>query len=306
MPPARTRTARFRFCATTAVLANAPTIVDVKVPSPPWRVRSVPTITRQFKANKSSRLGHGQSESESDDEFDGGSDLASSRAGTPGNDGRPSSSGGGSDAVQTPSSEPASFVDLKAHSASSSRKGKGRQVAFRHSSVNSNTSEDVPVSSDSRRGSVAGISTSRGSGGGIPPPTNDATVWTRFGMQNGRPVFIRKHHTSSTVDKDCVTYWWPSYSRAPLAEPPDLGEQKELAIGDVYCNIVLGIDDPQLWVCDAIVDGRPKWDIIAVGDTRKDGRRLIVTAKKKQPSWVSSNWGIKQLLQQQRSATSRA
>ncbi|KAI9057364.1 hypothetical protein FKP32DRAFT_1681507 [Trametes sanguinea] len=302
MPPTRTRTARFRFSATTAILTNAPTVVELSVPSPPWWIRSVPTITRQFKANRNSRPGHMHSESESDDEAECTSEKEATRATTPRNDGRLLSSGGDGSA---PSFESASFIDLKAQS---SRKGKGRQqIVTRHSSVISNTSvDDVPVPFSFRRGVDSGPSTSRGSGGGIPPPTNETTVWTRYGVQNGRPVFIRNQRTSSTVDKDIVTYWWQSYSRTPLSEPAELGVQKELALGDVYSNIVVGIDEPQLWVCDDIVDGRPKWDSIAAGDTRKDGRRLIVTEKKKQPSWVSATWGVKQMLQQQRRAAPRA
>ncbi|KAI0325698.1 hypothetical protein GY45DRAFT_1374550 [Cubamyces sp. BRFM 1775] len=212
----------------------------------------------------------------------------------------PTPSGNGAGAGQgRPSSEIS--LDSAAQPTSSSRKGKARQTVSRNPSMTSNASDDdAPVAYGSRRSR----SRSRGPTECIPPPSSETEIWTRYGVQNGEPVFMRQHHTSSTKDKDCVTYYWKCFSRTPLAEPPELGERPDLAIGDLFYNQIMGVDAPRLWVCTAIQDGRAVWNTISEGHLREDGRRLYVTFKKKQPSWVLSDWGVRQIpLKQQRSGT---
>ncbi|KAI9069636.1 hypothetical protein FKP32DRAFT_1671207 [Trametes sanguinea] len=301
------KVAKFRFTATATVLANLTTHIDVQVPSPPWRVRSVPTITRQFKSRSSgpsdARQIDGQAaDSDSDEELDSEGEQVSSRGATPATEGQLAPSGSGSSVGPSALSQPDPLLDLRTQSISSSRKGKARQAPtlIRYPSVASNASGDDPlIPSTSRQGSV-----SRRSGSSPPelvlPPTDEAAIWTRFGVQNGQPIWFREHRISSTKDKNCITYWWASHSRAPLAEPPNISDQDELAIGDLFCNHIMGVDVPQTWICTSVGDGTATWNVIGVGDTRHDGRRLTITPTMKKPSWVTPKWCAKQLLIQQR------
>ncbi|OSD01992.1 hypothetical protein PYCCODRAFT_1468257 [Trametes coccinea BRFM310] len=302
-PPLNLASLLFIQSATVAVVNNTATHIDIKVPSPPWRVRTAPTITRQFKhrnfKRKKAPLTHQvNADSVSDDESDNEIASPASRAATPIRDGSAlPPSGSGSSTSQGLVSEGEKYIDLNAQSASSSRKGKARQTLRAYPSITSNVSDDAPVPSSSRSGSVSALRTRHGS---IAPPTNEIAIWTRFGIQNEQPTFIRQHHNSSTKDKDCITWYWECFSRAPLAEPPDIGEHTELTIGDLLCNHVMGVDVPQTWICTAIEDGHPTWKTIGEGDARKDGRRLHITPKMKRPSWVTSEWCLKQMLSQQR------
>ncbi|KAJ2987709.1 hypothetical protein NUW54_g9347 [Trametes sanguinea] len=291
---------KFSFRVSVPVQTNVTTHIDIRVPSAPWRKKSIqPTITRRFKIHGSdssrraagrSRRNHpedGATESEmsSDD-----NESVSSRSVTPTVlEGEGKGQGAGSSAsasrLRTQSPRPEPFIDLKAHG---SRKGKGR--AFRSSSV---LSEDVPYDPPLPSGSA---STSRARGGSVPPPADGPAIWTRFGVQNGEPVFVKEHRHSSTTDKDCITYWWDCNSREPLREPPDIKDKSELACGDLFCNHIAGVDMPQVWLCSAIENGRPVWKPIAEGEDRPDGRKLSITPKTKKPSWVKAQWCVKQMV----------
>lgn len=119
-------------------------------------------------------------------------------------------------------------------------------------------------------------------------------------IKNGQPVFIRRRRNSSTKDKTCITWFWECYSRAPLQAPPGLSDRPDLALGDIFCNRVGGIDLPKLWIWTSDGDQHPHWNPIAEGDVRDDGRRLYITPKKKEPSWVKSDWCVKQMTKYQR------
>ena len=93
-----------------------------------------------------------------------------------------------------------------------------------------------------------------------------------------------------------MTYFWESFTAIPLGQPPDLAAYNDLAIGDIYCNIVRGdIEAVQLWIWTMGSDGTGYWKRAREGDVREDGRRLTITPKRQQPSWVSPTWGVKQL-----------
>lgn len=101
-----------------------------------------------------------------------------------------------------------------------------------------------------------------------------------------------------------MTNYWESFTSKPIAHPPDLSCYPDLIVGDLYSNVVLSEtcerEDAlgvQLWVWTQGPDGSCLWKRAREGDVRDDGRRLIVTPKKKEPSWVSRNWGVKQLVQ---------
>ncbi|RDX47413.1 hypothetical protein OH76DRAFT_1484767 [Lentinus brumalis] len=130
----------------------------------------------------------------------------------------------------------------------------------------------------------------------------NGSIITRFGEQDGEPIFIREDRVTSTTEPDVVTYFWESFTTTPLRQPPTLTMYPDLTVGDVYCNHVKGeVKATQLWIWTMGSDGSAYWKRAREGDVREDGRRLTVTPKRKQPSWVSKNWGVKQLRNQQAS-----
>ncbi|KAJ3005289.1 hypothetical protein NUW54_g4404 [Trametes sanguinea] len=292
MSPIRKTGSRFRFVAGVDVNAGFAAHVDIKIPSAPWRVRdALPTITRTFRARSESGRRKGKnkrlkSNLDSDsEELDGNdSEEPASRTSTPGfNDNAAPSS-------IAHDGKPDVFVDFDTQSYSTRNKGKTRAALVRYPSVTSIASNDDRPTS--RQGSVSSVRSSSRPAATASGSGSETYIWTRFGMQNGEPVFIRQWRNSSTIDKDCITYWWESSSRTPLQEPPDLSDRPDLALGDLYCNRVAGIDVPQLWIWTT--DG---WKTIAEGDVREsDHRRLSITPKKKLPSWVKAEWCIKQMV----------
>ncbi len=114
-------------------------------------------------------------------------------------------------------------------------------------------------------------------------------------QQDGEPIFIRDKKNTSTIEPDIWTYFWESFTAVPLLQPTNLTSHADLAIGDVYCNHVRGAAKPQLWIWTAGADGEGLWKRASEGDMREDGRRLTVTPKRKQPSWVLPGWAVKQL-----------
>ncbi|KAI0666484.1 hypothetical protein C8Q78DRAFT_984230 [Trametes maxima] len=118
---------------------------------------------------------------------------------------------------------------------------------------------------------------------------------------------MKQQWKSSTKDKDCLTFWWECTSRVPLREPPpSLSNKPELAINDLFCNRITGVDMPRLWIWTSDGDKPPFWKPISEGDTREDGRRLSITPKQKRPSWVKSDWCVKQMVKQQRGPSSKS
>ncbi|OSC97456.1 hypothetical protein PYCCODRAFT_1471863 [Trametes coccinea BRFM310] len=296
MAPLRNRRNRFQFESSFIVKRDEPTHIEMSLPSAPWRARAArPTITRIFRSRPgTSRRGHktGLKTYESDVEFpdsasesepDADEDPDTTRASTPGTHGR----GGGSARTQT--GEGTVFIDLLD---SQQRKGKGRQTASRCSSVVSNASNNEATPSNTRSANRVGAASA-------PDNANGPDIWTRFGVQNGEPVFIKEHWRSSTKDKDCITYWWECTSRSPLRDPPDLSGHSDLAIGDLFCNRVVGAHTPRLWLWTTVGD-TPTWKPISEGHIREDGRRLSITPKQRRPSWVKAGWCIKQMVKQSR------
>ncbi|KAI0694472.1 hypothetical protein C8T65DRAFT_744351 [Cerioporus squamosus] len=127
----------------------------------------------------------------------------------------------------------------------------------------------------------------------------DGGIVTRFGEQDGEPIFIRQKRVTSTTEPDVVTYFWESFTTVPLRQPPTLTMYPDLTVGDLYCNHVKGeVKATQLWIWTMGSDGAGYWKRAREGDVREDGRRLTLTPKRKQPSWVSPSWGVKQLRNQ--------
>ncbi|KAI0713508.1 hypothetical protein C8Q76DRAFT_693409 [Earliella scabrosa] len=124
----------------------------------------------------------------------------------------------------------------------------------------------------------------------------NGAILTRYGEQDGEAIFIRDKRVTSTTEPDIVTHFWESFTAIPLPEPPNLSSYPDLTVGDLYCNHVRGAAPSiQLWLWSVAVDGTGYWKKAREGDVREDGRRLTITPKRQQPSWVSADWGIKQL-----------
>ncbi|OSC99812.1 hypothetical protein PYCCODRAFT_1469943 [Trametes coccinea BRFM310] len=298
MAPLRTRGDRFFFTSSFTINPDVPTRIELKLPSAPWRVRATqPTITRVFKSRRGTS-GRGRkvddpnkSESESgpsdsDSDSEPNEAHVPSRAGTPATQGQEGSSAP-SGSTRTPTKNGAVFIDLLD---AQGLKGKGRQSTPRASSVVSNVSTGEPTGNASQLVPMRGVEEGE---------ANEPEIWTRYGVQNGEPVFIKRNWRSSTKDRDCVTSWWECTSRIPLKEPPNLSGRPELAIGDLFCNRVVDVATPRLWIWTS-VGGTPTWRPISEGDTREDGRRLSITPKQKRPSWVKADWCVKQMLKHQR------
>ncbi|KAI1787145.1 hypothetical protein LXA43DRAFT_1098539 [Ganoderma leucocontextum] len=69
-------------------------------------------------------------------------------------------------------------------------------------------------------------------------PGADISMWTRFGIKNGTPVFMRWERASLSTDRECVTMYYESFSREELRSPPDLSGDSQLEEGDIYINTV--------------------------------------------------------------------
>ncbi|PIL37505.1 hypothetical protein GSI_01199 [Ganoderma sinense ZZ0214-1] len=140
------------------------------------------------------------------------------------------------------------------------------------------------------------------SGGSVPwSPKNG---WTNTARVNG----ITYHRTEKRMrprksvkagleeaDRELVVtpYWEPENVGAHLIEyPPDLSGDANLAIGDIF--IFHTATHYRLW----IYRGGGYWQRIESGYRREDGRYLIVTPVKKEPSWVSCKYFERQAAKQ--------
>ncbi|KAI0672558.1 hypothetical protein C8Q78DRAFT_990953 [Trametes maxima] len=298
MTPLHKKSPRFHFSGSVPISPGATTYAGFKTPSAPWRVRGAqPSITRIFKKRITANVRRERKEAPKMKVDDDSSALdldstsieeTSRRLATP----VPSSR----------SKTPDRFIDLEHPRFQASRKRKDRVTPLvRFASVVStgrNSSSPEPICQDrpSRPSRDAELS--------IPvntSPDSTSSVWTPWGTKNGDPVFVRQSHSSSTKDKDCVTYWWKCRSRTLLSTPPDLSQKSDLAIGDLLCNYVEGISIPQMWIWTTVGAHPPCWKPIAEGDLREDGRRLSITPVNKKPSWVNPEWCLKQMVRKQKS-----
>ncbi|KAI0351501.1 hypothetical protein OH77DRAFT_1429563 [Trametes cingulata] len=87
------------------------------------------------------------------------------------------------------------------------------------------------------------------------------------------------------------TWWFETRSDQPIPYPPDLTRQGDLQLGDLFLHRYG--DQHQLWHWVDETGEGPRWKSVHVGSRRADGRRLTLTPKKKQPSWVGEKWFIR-------------
>ncbi|RDX40142.1 hypothetical protein OH76DRAFT_1490547 [Lentinus brumalis] len=291
------------YSATMYVAGPSPTVINCVAPSPPRRVRGARlTITQVFKTQSTS-LKHAKLSSKTRDAptsqqvretTPGPSNAAPSVQSTvtPGSsslsdDDDPSES----PLSSPPLSPPSTPSRARARSPDDPRGSRKGSVPYVKPGRLTRLESRSSVKGTNKRGSMAPIDARLNADGGIV---------TRYGEQNGEPIFIRQDRITSTTEPDVVTYFWESFTAVPLHHPPDLSSYPRLTAGDIFCNHVRdGSRAVQLWSWIIGDDGVGSWKRVREGDIREDGRRLTVTPKRQQPSWVSPNWGEKQLRNQQ-------
>ncbi|KAI0363955.1 hypothetical protein BV20DRAFT_983494, partial [Pilatotrama ljubarskyi] len=77
-----------------------------------------------------------------------------------------------------------------------------------------------------------------------------------------------------------------------MTSPPDASECQRLQLGDVFVHAAKGLNPPkyQLWLWTPSDDGSAYWQPIPAGYAREDGKRLNLSAKKRDPSWVTEKY----------------
>ncbi|OJT02571.1 hypothetical protein TRAPUB_6893 [Trametes pubescens] len=303
MAPLRRRNSSFRFAASVPLNPDGITEVRFRLPSAPWRIRSVqPTISRVFKKRpvslrrlkRSVLQKEAEADSESDDEIYASDGTLPALAMDV--DRSPSPVASASAATSTEFAN----IDLNNPPRPISRKGKDRELVL-YPSVPSGVHDrksPAPTSASTARLtrtlSRASISEESRGSSVAPPESRGRTLWTRWGEKDGEPIFVRRNPGKG------ITAWWEAFSTAPLRVPPDLSNKRDLALGDVFCNHIPGTESPKLWVWASSKHQSPHWKSLAEGDAREDGKRLYITPKRQDPSWVEAEWCYKQILKRQR------
>ncbi|KAI0351500.1 hypothetical protein OH77DRAFT_1524039 [Trametes cingulata] len=127
----------------------------------------------------------------------------------------------------------------------------------------------------------------------IRSPTSVAT--TEYGeVESGDSDFVRHKVGRSSITQQgkstTVTTWFEDQSPGLVMAPPAPTLLPNLTIGDVFLHRTSDPDKYQLWLWCADGDSLPFWREVAVGYVREDGKVLILTEKKQQPSWVSKQY----------------
>ena len=90
---------------------------------------------------------------------------------------------------------------------------------------------------------------------------------------------------SAVSDVVVTRYWEPEVIGTRLIDcPPDLSGDRNLAVGDIF--IYWTASQYRLW----IYRSGGYWERVEMGYEREDGRVLIVTPQKREPSWVSREY----------------
>ncbi|KAI0827480.1 hypothetical protein BC628DRAFT_1418573 [Trametes gibbosa] len=97
-----------------------------------------------------------------------------------------------------------------------------------------------------------------------------------------------EHPRNYTRQTKPHTAWFGSEGTAPITAPPPMGNQHDVRSGDLFCHKTPEVC--QLWVWTS-----GTWRPVNLGYQRPDGRCLSLTKKKKEPSWVGSEWCAKRM-----------
>ncbi|KAL7284233.1 hypothetical protein ACG7TL_001515 [Trametes sanguinea] len=106
-----------------------------------------------------------------------------------------------------------------------------------------------------------------------------------------RVVVVRPGREGEHAPNGVKTAYFQMKGTTPIAHPPVLTSEDGLEIGDVFHVLnVLNWKHSQLWIWDLGDEAVPFWKPIKLGYRRQDGRRLTLTEKRRNPSWVADNW----------------
>ncbi|KAI9059818.1 hypothetical protein FKP32DRAFT_1679510 [Trametes sanguinea] len=83
------------------------------------------------------------------------------------------------------------------------------------------------------------------------------------------------------------TAWFKSESSSEISAPPDFSTSPLVRTGDVFLHCTPN-NTYQLWVweCGPQKAVGPRWVSVPLGHRRWDGRKLTVTSRRREPSWV--------------------
>ncbi|OSD03009.1 hypothetical protein PYCCODRAFT_1467317 [Trametes coccinea BRFM310] len=115
-----------------------------------------------------------------------------------------------------------------------------------------------------------------------------------------RERVIRPACDGEDAPEGIETTWFEISGVDPIQYPPDFVAQPVLEPGDLfYYRHPTIASRSQLWILVANAQGEPHWKAAHVGIRReKDGRRLTLSPKKKNPSWVAVKWYQRRLHEQ--------
>ncbi|KAI8969513.1 hypothetical protein BD414DRAFT_541103 [Trametes punicea] len=103
-----------------------------------------------------------------------------------------------------------------------------------------------------------------------------------------RIVVIRAPCEGEYAPDGIQTAYFQTEGPTSIDHPPAFTSADKLELGDVFHHRnTLDWKRSQLWLWEDDDDGLPHWKPIKVGCRRQDGRRLILTKKRHNPSWVA-------------------
>lgn len=90
------------------------------------------------------------------------------------------------------------------------------------------------------------------------------------------------------------TFWFESEGDRPIESPPDLTAQGDLHVGDLfYHRNTIRPKCSQLWIWIEDTAMGFTWKPVKIGHRHSDGRRLTLTEKRKNPSWIGEKWFVR-------------
>ncbi|KAI0363521.1 hypothetical protein BV20DRAFT_1057962 [Pilatotrama ljubarskyi] len=125
---------------------------------------------------------------------------------------------------------------------------------------------------------------------GSSPRTALSAATTRY-EEEPMDEDVQYQRRTKTI-QGVVTSWFSSEEVTLFDNPPDPSACQNLTVGDVFCHAATATDPPayQLWLWLPDSNGELHWRSVAPGYRREDGRRLILTATRKDPSWVTEDY----------------
>lgn len=80
------------------------------------------------------------------------------------------------------------------------------------------------------------------------------------------------------------TAYFKTETDSQIIAPPDFSTVPDVRLGDIYCHCTP--TSCQLWIWSVCAGNVRGWEVIPLGKERGDGRKLSVTTKYHNPSWI--------------------